>query len=82
MSLLGVSPKKLTDVPFSVRLIAALCKDFKSLSLREKCPYAELFSPNAGKCGPEKFQMRTLSTQGMTKDLDNFIKILISQFFK
>ena len=40
------------------------------LTLREKWPYSDLFwseisvfSPNAGKCGPEKLQMRTLFTQ-------------------
>ena len=25
----------------------------KILTLREKCPFSELFSPNAGKYGPE-----------------------------
>ena len=36
-------------------------------TLHEKCPYLEftwsLFSPNAGKCRPEKLQIRTLFTQ-------------------
>ena len=35
-------------------------------ALLEKCPYSEffwsVFSPNAGKCGPEKLQMPTLFT--------------------
>ena len=34
------------------------------------------------KCGPEKLQIRTLSTQGITKERDNFIKILRRQSFK
>ena len=35
-------------------------------SLRKNCPYSEffwsVFSPNAGKCGPEKLRIRTLFT--------------------
>ena len=39
------------------------------LSLREKCLYSEIlwsvFSPNAGKDGPEKFRIETIFTQYM-----------------
>ena len=35
--------------------------------IRKKCPYSKffwsVFNPNAGKCGPEKFKIRTLFTQ-------------------
>ena len=51
-------------------------KKTKTSTLREKCPYLELFlstfsrirteygvfSPNAGKCGSEKLRIRTLFT--------------------
>ena len=37
-------------------------------TLHEKCPYLKffwsVFSPNAGKHGPEKLRIRTLFTQG------------------
>ena len=42
-------------------------------SLREKCPYSAFFwfafSPNAGKCGPEKLQAWTIFTQCILSDL-------------
>ena len=44
-------------------VILAVC----SIRLREKCPYSEfswsVFSPNAGKYGPEKLRIRTLFMQ-------------------
>ena len=42
---------------------------FCNQSLREKCPYSEflwsVFSPNAGKYGPGKLQIRTCFTQSI-----------------
>ena len=35
-------------------------------TLREKCTYLSIFSPNAGKYGPEKLQIRTLFMQWST----------------
>ena len=38
----------------------------KNVALREKCPYPQylsVFSPNAGKYGPENLQIRTLFAQ-------------------
>ena len=35
----------------------------RTLTLRKKCPYSKLFSPNAGKYGPEQLRIRTLFTQ-------------------
>ena len=54
------------------------------LTLREKCPYFELFSPNAEKYGPEQLRIRTLFTQREAymkfNDMERFPNLLLDVY--